>query len=116
MGLFRFVPARRRNTSPDSLIRIFQSETGEVREDCEPAQLRVTLHVLVALLVAMLGVTVFMQMNRVVTIWPVADVTTLFICMKMVTASMATSNPTSTCKVTRSWAGSQSSRTSPVSD
>jgi HlyD family secretion protein len=67
MGLFRFVPARRRNTSRDSLIRIFQSETGEVREDCEPAQLRVTLHVLVGLLVAMLAVTIFMQINRVVT-------------------------------------------------
>jgi hemolysin D len=67
MRLFRFAPAPQRNPSPDALIRVFQSETGEVREDPEPAQLRLTLHALAGLLVAMLVVTVFMQMNRVVT-------------------------------------------------
>jgi len=67
MRLFRFAPAPQRNASPDALIRVFQSETGEVREDPEPAQLRLTLHALAGLLVAMLVVTVFMQMNRVVT-------------------------------------------------
>jgi hemolysin D len=67
MGLFRFAPAPRRNSSPETLIRIFQSETGEVREDPEPAQLRLTLHALAGLLAAMLAVTAFMQMNRVVT-------------------------------------------------
>ena len=67
MGLFRFAPAPRLNSSPETLIRIFQSETGEVREDPEPAQLRLTLHALAGLLAAMLAVTVFTQMNRVVT-------------------------------------------------
>src|SRR5882724_3901908 len=67
MRLFRFAPAPQRNASPDALIRVFQSETGEVREDPEQAQLRLTLHALAGLLVAMLVVTVFMQMNRVVT-------------------------------------------------
>jgi hemolysin D len=67
MGLFRFAPAPRRDASPDALIRIFQSETGEVRENPEPAQLRLTLHALAGLFLAMLAVTVFMRMDRVVT-------------------------------------------------
>jgi hemolysin D len=64
---FRFAPALRRNPSPDALIRIFQSEVSEVREDPEPAQLRVTLHVLAGLFIALLSVSFFMQINRVVT-------------------------------------------------
>jgi hemolysin D len=67
MGLFRFAPAPQRNLSPDALIRVFQSETGEVREDPEPAQLRWTLYGLAILLAAMLAVTLFMRMDRVVT-------------------------------------------------
>lgn len=67
MDLFRFAPAVRRNASPDALIRTFQSETGEIREDPEPVQLRLTLHAVTGLLIVMLAVTVFMQMNRVVT-------------------------------------------------
>jgi HlyD family secretion protein len=67
MDLFRFAPAVRRNASPDALIRTFQSETGEIREDPEPVQLRLTLHAVTGLFIVMLAVTVFMQMNRVVT-------------------------------------------------
>jgi hemolysin D len=67
MGLFRFAPAQQRNRPPDALIRIFQSEVGEVREDPEPAQLRLTLHLLAGLFVALLAISVFMQINRVVT-------------------------------------------------
>ena len=58
MGLFRFAPAPRREPPADALIRIFQSEIGEVREDPEPAQLRLTLHVLAGLFVALLAVSV----------------------------------------------------------
>jgi HlyD family secretion protein len=67
MGLFRFAPAPQRNPAPNALIRIFQSEVGEVREDPEPAQLRLTLYALAGLFVALLAISVFMQMNRVVT-------------------------------------------------
>jgi len=67
MGLFRSALAPRRNPSPERLIRIFQSETGEIREDPEPAQLRLTLHAVVGLCVALLAVTIFMPINRVVT-------------------------------------------------
>ncbi len=67
MSLSRFAPAPRRNASPEALIRTFQSETGEIREDPEPAQLRLTLHALVGLFVAVFAIAAFMQMNRVVT-------------------------------------------------
>ncbi|HMD66127.1 MAG TPA: HlyD family type I secretion periplasmic adaptor subunit [Stellaceae bacterium] len=67
MGLFRFAPAPLRKPPPNALIRIFQSEVGELREDPEPAQLRFTLYALVGLFVTLLAVSVFMQMNRVVT-------------------------------------------------
>jgi hemolysin D len=67
MGLFRFAPALQRNPRADTLIRIFQSEVGEVRENPEPAQLRITLHVLAGLFVALLAVSFFMHINRVVT-------------------------------------------------
>jgi HlyD family secretion protein len=67
MRLFRFASALRRNPPSDALIRIFQSEVGEVREDPEPAQLRITLHVLAGLFVALLAVSFFMQINRIVT-------------------------------------------------
>jgi hemolysin D len=67
MVLFRFAPAPPRNPPPDALIRIFQSEVGEVREDPEPAQLRLTLYAMAGLFVALLTISVFMHINRVVT-------------------------------------------------
>ena len=67
MGFFRFAPAPRRNPEPDALVRIFRSEVDEVREDPEPAQLRLTLYVLAGLFLASLGVSIFMHINRVVT-------------------------------------------------
>ena len=67
MGFLRFAPAPQRNSQSDALLRIFQSEVDEVRENTEPAQLRLTLYVLAGLFVTLLAVSVFMQMNRVVT-------------------------------------------------
>jgi hemolysin D len=67
MGLFSFAPIPRREPSTDALIRIFQSETAEIREDPEPARLRLTLHVLAGLFASLLAVSVVMPMNRVVT-------------------------------------------------
>jgi HlyD family secretion protein len=67
MSLFRFAPATPRETSPDALIRVFQSEAAEIREDPEPAQLRFTLHTLAAFFCALLVVTAVMPMDRVVT-------------------------------------------------
>jgi hemolysin D len=67
MRLFRFAPAPRRNGSPDALIRTFQSETGEICEDVEPVQLRLTFYALIGLFVALLAVSLLLQMNRVVT-------------------------------------------------
>ncbi len=67
MGLYRFALARRREPSPDPLIRIFQSETAEIRDGREPAQLRVTLYAVAGLFLALLAVSFVMPMNRVVT-------------------------------------------------
>jgi len=67
MALFRFAPAPRHNSAPDALIRIFQSEVGEVRENPEPAQLRLTLYAICGLFVALLAISIFMHINRVVT-------------------------------------------------
>jgi HlyD family secretion protein len=67
MGLFRFVRKRQRELTPDALIRVFQSETAEIREGPEPAQLRLTLHALLGLVVALLAVAVLMRLDRVVT-------------------------------------------------
>jgi len=67
MGLFRFAAATPREPSTDALIRVFQSETAEIREASEPAQLRITLYALAGLFVALLAVTAVMPMDRVVT-------------------------------------------------
>ena len=67
MGLYRFALAPRREPSPDPLIRVFQSETAEIREGREPAQLRITLYAVAGLFVALLAISVIMPMNRVVT-------------------------------------------------
>jgi hemolysin D len=67
MRFFRFAAAPQRNSAPDALIRMFQSEVSEVREDAEPAQLRLTVHALAGLFAALIAVSLFMQMNRVVT-------------------------------------------------
>jgi HlyD family secretion protein len=67
MGLYRFALAPRREPSPDPLIRIFQSETAEIREGREPAQIRLTLYAVAGLFVSLLAVSTVMPMNRVVT-------------------------------------------------
>jgi hemolysin D len=67
MELSRFALARRREPSPDPLIRIFQSETAEIREGREPAQIRVTLYAVAGLFVSLLAISIVMPMNRVVT-------------------------------------------------
>lgn len=67
MNLSRFVPRPRPEASPDRLIRLFQSETAEIREGPEPLQLRLTLYALASLLVSMIVIAVLMPMDRVVT-------------------------------------------------
>ena len=67
MGLYRFALAPRREPPTDPLIRIFQSETAEIRDGREPAQLRLTLYAAAGLFVSLLAVSIVMPMNRVVT-------------------------------------------------
>jgi hemolysin D len=67
MNLSRFVPSLHPDPSPDRLIRLFQSETAEIREGPQPFQLRLTLYALVGLLASAIAIAVFMPMDRVVT-------------------------------------------------
>jgi membrane fusion protein, hemolysin D len=67
MGLFRSALQRRREPPSAALVRIFQSETAEIREDPAPFQLRLTLYALVGFFLAVVAVAIFMRMNRVVT-------------------------------------------------
>jgi hemolysin D len=66
MGWFRLAPMRHEQSS-DPLIRVFQSETAEIRENPEPARLRLTLHLLAVLFLSLLAVSFFMPMDRVIT-------------------------------------------------
>jgi hemolysin D len=66
MNLFPSALQRRREPPSAALIRIFQSETAEIREDPEPFQLRLTLHALAGLVIALVAVSLLMQLNRVV--------------------------------------------------
>jgi HlyD family secretion protein len=67
MNPSRFVPWVPHDASPDKLIRLFQSETAEIREGSEPIQLRLTLYVLAAFFASMIAIAALMQMDRVVT-------------------------------------------------
>lgn len=67
MNLLRFVLSVRHETSPDRMIRLFQSETSEICEGPEPVQLRLTLYVLSTFLASLIAVAALMQMDRVVT-------------------------------------------------
>jgi hemolysin D len=67
MNLSRFVPSPRREASPDTLIRLFQSETSEISEGPEPVQLRLTVHLLAALFASLVAIATLMQMDRVVS-------------------------------------------------
>jgi HlyD family secretion protein len=55
------------DASTDRLIRIFQSETGEIRERRPPWQARATVLSLSTLLVSLIGISNFMPIDRVVT-------------------------------------------------
>src|SRR6516164_10932212 len=48
-------------------IRVLQSETAEIRDNPEPARLRLTLHLLAVLFFSLLAVSIFMPMDRVIT-------------------------------------------------
>src|ERR1700746_756084 len=67
MGLFRFALGPRRNPPPGALLRGLRSASAEVREDPQLGQVRLTLYALAGLFIALLAVSDFMQLNRVVT-------------------------------------------------
>jgi hemolysin D len=57
---------RRSEAAPDKIVRLFQSETGEILETPEPIAVRATVAFLAVFFVALILVAVFTQLDRVV--------------------------------------------------
>jgi HlyD family secretion protein len=67
MKSFRSGKTLHSEAPPDKIVRLFQSETAEIIEAPEPFGVRATVYVLGALLVALLGLSMVTQLDRVVT-------------------------------------------------
>jgi hemolysin D len=65
MKSFRSAPASR-NATPDTVIRLFQSETSEILATPEPRRVRATLFVLAIMVVSLLVVASVTRLDRVV--------------------------------------------------
>jgi hemolysin D len=76
MRLFRSDQTLRSDAPPDKIVRLFQSETGEIIEAPEPAGVRITFHVLALLLVTVVVLSLVTRLDRVVTSTNGAIVTT----------------------------------------
>jgi HlyD family secretion protein len=61
------LPFVRRETSPDQLIRIFQSETAEIRESPGPVRAHLAVLLLAAMLASLVIVAIVYPIDRVVT-------------------------------------------------
>jgi hemolysin D len=57
---------RRSEASPDKIVRLFQSETGEILETPEPLAIRATVAFMAVFLVSLVLLAVFTQLDRVV--------------------------------------------------
>jgi hemolysin D len=61
------MPSDRTDSASDALIRVFQSETGEIRSEPEPLRARATLWTLAAFLVSLVCIASFFDIDRTVT-------------------------------------------------
>ena len=59
--------ARRSNPEPGQLVRLFQSETAEIREAPEPKGIRATLYLLAGFMVTLVALAFIVRIDRVVT-------------------------------------------------
>jgi HlyD family secretion protein len=66
MRSFRSDPASREST-PENVIRLFQSETSELLAAPEPRRVRATLFILAAMVVILLATSAFTRLDRVVS-------------------------------------------------
>jgi HlyD family secretion protein len=57
---------RRSEAAPDKIVRLFQSETGEILETPEPRGIRITVAFMAVFLVSLVLLAVFTQLDRVV--------------------------------------------------
>ncbi|MGE5269422.1 MAG: HlyD family type I secretion periplasmic adaptor subunit [Thiohalocapsa sp.] len=76
MKSFRSGPLLPNSTPPDQLVRLFQSETGEIVEAAEPRGVRSTVYVLAAFLAGLLIISLITRLDRVVTSTSATIVTT----------------------------------------
>src|SRR5688500_11098928 len=67
MKSFRSDPTPRSKTEPNKIVRLFQTETGEIVEAPEPAGVRVTVYVLSFFLVTLLVLSLVTRLDRVVS-------------------------------------------------
>ena len=67
MKSFRSAPLPRSDASPDKIIHLFQSETGEILEAPEPFGVRSMVYVLASFLIALVVLSIVTRLDRVVT-------------------------------------------------
>jgi membrane fusion protein, hemolysin D len=67
MKSFRSAPLPLSDASPDKIVRLFQSETGEILEAPEPFGVRSMVYVLGAFLIALVVLSLVTRLDRVVT-------------------------------------------------
>ena len=58
--------ARRSDAGPDQLVRLFQSESAEIREAPEPKGVRATVYVLTAFMLSLVALAFVVRLDRVV--------------------------------------------------
>lgn len=66
MKSFRSDPTPRSNAEPNKIVRLFQTETGEIVEAPEPAGVRLTVYVLGFFVVTLLVLSLVTRLDRVV--------------------------------------------------
>lgn len=67
MKSLRSGPTQRSDAPPDKIVRLFQSETGEILEASEPTGVRATVFVLAAFVATLIVLLVVTRLDRVVT-------------------------------------------------
>jgi hemolysin D len=66
MRSFRSAPTLPSDAAPDKVVRLFQSETGEILEAPEPAGIRATTYIAAALVVALVVLAAITRLDRVI--------------------------------------------------
>lgn len=63
----RFGPTQRSDAAPETVVRLFQSESAEIAEAPEPTGVRATVYVLAGFIIALVVLALVTRLDRVVT-------------------------------------------------